>query len=146
MKITQAEDYGIRCVLYLSRHPDKVVPRWKVARAMSIPEPFLAKITQDLARAGIVIISRGRRGGYRLAVPPEELTLLRVLEAVSGEIFLSHCVLAPENCKRSPLCPVHQVWKELRDLLRQKLNQITFAELVKRESCLLDNRRSRHPK
>ncbi|QJA05812.1 Rrf2 family transcriptional regulator [Thermosulfurimonas marina] len=146
MKITQAEDYGIRCVLYLSRYPEKTIPRWNIARAMDIPEPFLAKIAQDLARAGIITITRGRKGGYRLAVPPEELTLLRVVEAMSGEIFLSHCVLDPENCKRSSLCPTHEVWAEIRELLRKKLDQITFADLVQRESCLLDNRRSRRRK
>ncbi|WP_068671649.1 RrF2 family transcriptional regulator [Thermosulfurimonas dismutans] len=143
MKITQAEDYGIRCILYLSRYPKKVVPRWRIARSMDIPEPFLAKIAQDLARAGIIEIIRGRKGGYRLRIPPEELSVLQVMEAMSGEMFLSPCVLDPENCRRSPLCPVHETWKELRKLIRDKLENAKFSDLVKRESCLIDQRRKR---
>ncbi|MBX6423710.1 Rrf2 family transcriptional regulator [Thermosulfurimonas sp. F29] len=140
MKITQAEDYGIRCVLYLARQPKKVIPRWRIARSMNIPEPFLAKIAQDLARAGIIEIIRGRKGGYRLRIPPEELTLLQVMEAMSGELFLSPCILDPENCRRQPLCPVHHTWKELLDLIRDKLGNTTFADLVRKEACLLDRR------
>ncbi|HFC97590.1 MAG TPA: Rrf2 family transcriptional regulator [Thermosulfurimonas dismutans] len=143
MKITQAEDYGIRCVLYLAKYPRQVVPRWKIARAMDIPEPFLAKIAQDLARAGIIDIIRGRKGGYRLRIPPEELTLLQVVEAMTGELFLSPCVLDPRNCKRQPLCPVHLKWKELVEMVRNKLQQTTFAELVREEICLVDKRRKK---
>lgn len=143
MKITQAEDYGIRCILYLSRHPKKVIPRWRIARAMDIPEPFLAKIAQDLARAGIIEIIRGRKGGYRLRIPPEELSVLQVMEAMSGQMFLSPCVLDPENCRRSPLCPVHETWAELRELIRQKLESTKFSDLVQREICLIDKRRKK---
>ncbi|OAQ19997.1 Rrf2 family transcriptional regulator [Thermosulfurimonas dismutans] len=110
---------------------------------MDIPEPFLAKIAQDLARAGIIEIIRGRKGGYRLRIPPEELSVLQVMEAMSGEMFLSPCVLDPENCRRSPLCPVHETWKELRKLIRDKLENAKFSDLVKRESCLIDQRRKR---
>ena len=140
MKITQAEDYGIRCVLYLARNPKKIIPRWKIARAMDIPEPFLAKIAQDLARAGIIEIVRGRKGGYRLRIPPEEVTVLQVMEAMSGELFISPCVLDPTNCRRQPICPAHETWKEVVDLLRNKLGSTTFADLVKKEACLLDKR------
>ena len=140
MKITQAEDYGIRCVLYLSRYPKKIVPRWRIARAMNIPEPFLAKIAKDLARAGILEIVRGRKGGYRLRIPPEELSVLQVMEAMSGEMFISPCVLDPDSCQRRPLCPVHETWKELRDLIRDKLENTKFSHLTREEACLLTRR------
>ncbi len=146
MKITQAEDYGIRCVLYLSKYPKKVIPRWRIARSMDIPEPFLAKIAQDLARAGIIEIVRGRKGGYRLRIPPEELSLLRVIEAMSGDMFLSMCVLDPETCDRTPICPLHETWKELRDLIRNKLENTKFSDLVNQESCLSKRRRKKTKK
>jgi Rrf2 family protein len=89
MRLSRAGEYAVRCVLYLANRPAKeVVPRWAVAQAMEIPEPFLAKIGQQLARAGILEILQGAKGGYRLRRSPQEISLLEVVEAVMGELFL----------------------------------------------------------
>jgi len=136
MRVSRAGEYAVRCVLYLANRPAKeVVPRWAVAQAMEIPEPFLAKIGQQLARAGIVEILQGAKGGYRLRRAPEEISLLEVVEAVMGELFLNDCLLRPESCSRSPHCTVHRVWEKARDQLRQTLSQASFASLLEGETC-----------
>jgi Rrf2 family protein len=121
-------------VLYLASKVGLVVSRQEVAYAMEIPDHFLAKIAQQLARAGIIEIRQGRQGGYRLNVPPEKLSLLEVIEAISGEIFLNDCVLRPESCRKSSSCLVHRVWIKARDTLREMLSQVKINSLLDGEN------------
>ena len=142
MKLTRAGEYAVRCVMCLARNGagEKVVSRQEVAACGDIPSHFLAKIAQQLSRAGIVEILQGARGGYRLIIPPEKLTLLEVIEAIIGEIFLNDCVIRPESCHASSSCAVNSVWMQARDQLRQTLSQVTFAQLLEEESCCILNR------
>lgn len=137
MRLTRAGEYAVRCVLYLSaRSQEDVIPRREIAQAMEIPGVFLGKIAQQLARAGIVEIIQGARGGFRLLRSPEKVTLLDVVEAVVGEIFLNDCLLTTRSCSRVERCTVHQVWTKARRQLRETLREATFAQLLKEESCL----------
>jgi len=113
----------------------KVVSRQEVSAYGNIPPHFLAKIAQQLSRAGIIEILQGARGGYRLVVSPDKLSLLDVIEAIIGEIFLNDCVIRPESCHASSSCAVNNVWMQARDQLRNTLAQVTFARLLEEESC-----------
>lgn len=136
MMLSRAGEYAVRCVLYMSgQHRDRTVPRKEVAAAMDIPEKFLSKVAQDLSRAGIILIRQGSRGGYHLLKDPGDITLLDVVEAVDGEIFLNECVMQPESCRRSPMCGVHSVWQEARKRMRQTLGEADFRDLGRREFC-----------
>lgn len=139
MRLTRAGEYAIRCALYLSIQGKGVLAKRKtIARTMEIPGQFLGKIAQQLSQAGIIEIVQGAGGGYRLLVPPQELTLLAVVEAVIGEIFLNDCVARPEACYRSPSCAVHRVWESARAQLRETLRRARFADLVAGDTCIAD--------
>jgi len=139
MRLTRAGEYAVRCVLYLSLSEKGTLAKRKdIARTMEIPEPFLGKIAQQLAREGIIDIVQGAGGGYRLVIPPETLTLLDVVEAVIGEIVLNDCVANPDGCYRSPSCTVHLVWKKAREQLRETLGQACFADLTAGDTCIAD--------
>ena len=131
MRLSRAAEYAVRCMLYLSIAGKGVlVSRRTVAGEMDIPGQFLGKIAQQLARAGLIEIIQGAKGGFRLTVMPTELTLLTVSEAVIGEIFLNDCIIRPESCGRSPACKVHVVWENVRNQLRASLQTATFASLI----------------
>ncbi len=137
MRLTRAGEYAVRCVLYLASQGVGVLcARKEIARKMDIPDQFLGKIAQQLARAGAIEIIQGARGGFRLVVAPEQLTLLEVVEAVIGEIFLNDCVLRPESCNRSHACAVHGIWAKAKDQLRQTLQEATFARILRETSCM----------
>ncbi len=137
MEITRATEYAVRCVLHLALEPgERVVPRREIARAREIPEQFLGKIAQRLARAGILRILQGARGGYQLAIPPDRLTLLQVVEAAEGSLVLNKCVMHAKTCSRTCICAAHRVWSEARRQLRATLGGVTFAELAAQEGPL----------
>lgn len=138
MRLTRAGEYAVRCVMCLAKNgTDKVVSRHEVSASGNIPSHFLAKIAQQLSRAGIIEILQGARGGYRLLVEPEKLSLLDVIEAIIGEIFLNDCVIRPESCHASSSCAVNNVWMQARDQLRNTLSQVSFAKLIEDESCCM---------
>ena len=143
MRLTRAGEYAVRCVLYLaSQGQGTLCARRGVAERMDIPDQFLGKIAQQLARAGLIEIVQGARGGLRLVVPPDQVTLLDVVEAVIGEIFLNDCVMRPESCDRSHACAVHCVWAKAKDQLRRTLEEATFAVLLKENDCMAGSARA----
>ena len=136
MRLTRAGEYGVRCILYLSSQGVGILcKRKQIAAAMEIPEQFLGKIAQQLARAGYIEIVQGARGGLKLVHSPDKITLLDVVEAVIGEIFLNDCILRPDSCNRSNSCGAHRVWFKARDQLRATLRGATFADLLKAQGC-----------
>lgn len=137
MRLTRAGEYAVRCMFYLSAQKErKVLRRQDIAREMEIPPQFLGKIAQQLARAHFIDIVQGAGGGYRLLADPRKLSLLEVVEAVTGEIVLNDCLLMPGSCFRKPGCSVHGIWERARDQLRTTLREATFEKLLKEDSCL----------
>ena len=138
MRLTRAGEYAVRCVLYLASQGVGVVcNRKQIAAEMDIPDQFLSKIAQQLARSGFLEIVQGSKGGLKLVVSPQHVSLLDVVEAVIGEIFLNDCVMRPESCRRSQACSVHQIWDKARSQLRDTLREATFASLLEKDSCVI---------
>lgn len=137
MRITRAGEYAVRCVLYMSgRDKKQIISRKEISTEMEIPDQFLGKIAQQLARSGLLEIVQGAKGGYRLLLGPDKITLLDVVEAVSGEIFLNDCIMNPDSCKRSSSCAVNAVWEKAREQLRATLRDATFDKLLKEDLCI----------
>lgn len=138
MRLTRAGEYAVRCMLCLARAGKGVaVSRQEVAAYGQIPDAFLAKIVQRLSRLGIIEIRQGAKGGYKLLLEPKDLTLLAVIEAMIGPIYLNDCVLRPESCHASPGCSVNRVWTKANEGLRETLRAANFAQLIAEEDCCL---------
>lgn len=136
MKITMAAEYAVRCVLYLAKQGQHIlVSRQEIAKHANIPDTFLAKIAQDLAKAGIIAIKQGAKGGYSLPRPPHDITMLAVVEAIIGEISLNECATTPSSCAASAHCAANLVWSQAREQLRQTLREANFALLAQGKAC-----------
>ncbi len=136
MKITMAAEYAVRCVLYLAKQgQDVLVSRQEIADLTRTPAKFLAKIAQELAKADIITIKQGAKGGYSLHRDPNEITMLAVVEAIIGEISLNECTVRPTTCLASLDCSANLVWQRARQQVRATLRQATFADLARQGSC-----------
>jgi Rrf2 family protein len=140
MRLTRAGEYAVRCLLFVAAHgQNEIVSRRNVADNMQIPKHFLSKIAQQLSRSGFIEIVQGAKGGYRLIKSPRQITLLGVVEAIEGEIFLNDCISRPESCFRHRDCAVHRVWEKATDQLRETLRKASFDQLLKEELCVSQN-------
>ncbi len=136
MRLTMAGEYAVRAVLYLSHKGQGVLTsRKEISEHCDVPSQFLAKIAQQLAKSGFIEILQGKSGGYRLVKSPQDITLLDVIESVTGEITLNQCVIRPESCRMSGECTVHEIWVEAREKLRSTLKEATFEKLMKKKTC-----------
>lgn len=137
MQLTRGSEYAIRGMLFLARQPrGRKVMTSEVARAADVPESFLAKVLQVLARAGIVESFRGTGGGFALIRPAGEITLRRIVEAVEGDIALNKCLVHEDACKRVGTCPTHKVWQEAQEQLLRVLDKANLADLARDEAAL----------
>lgn len=130
LQITRETDYAMRCVLYLSGQPDKVIMVDEISREMATPKSFLAKILQKLVKAGVVKSFRGVKGGFQLNREPQAINLLDVIEAIEGVIALNACALDSSVCGFSGTCGVHIVWVTLRGEVNELMKKYNFADIT----------------
>lgn len=113
MRMTRTSRYAIRAVVELARHGDRRVSAEALSTELDLPENYLSKTLHTLAGEGLLDSNRGPGGGYRLAVPAEELTLMEVIEAFETLDASRECVLGREECSEENPCPVHGEWKDV---------------------------------
>ncbi len=136
MQITRQADYAVRAVAFLARlGTDSRAATSQIAEEQKIPPSFLAKIVSQLSVAGLLQTSRGARGGVSLARSPEEITLLEVVEAIDGPIFLNECVSDAGICNFSDDCPMHPIWCEAQEHLINRLRETTFDAAIKAKAA-----------
>lgn len=132
MRVNTRTCYALALLADLSRHPaGKPVPLDEVARRQHLSRRYLSQLTIPLRNALLLKSVWGNRGGYLLARPPAEITLLEVMEAVSGPVGLTDCVLDPNYCARAPSCECRRVWLEINDGILKVLSAYTLADLAR---------------
>ena len=138
MKLSTKGRYSVTALYELARHyGEGVVPLKTIAKTQGISENYLEQLMSPLRRAGLVESVRGAQGGYTLALPPEEVTISRIITAVEGPIALVDCLLTSaesgeQSCVRAGRCVTRQIWEEVCDNINSVLNNISLADLLRR--------------
>ena len=133
MQITRAADYAVRVMVHLaSLPPGSRVQKSALVELSEAPESFLSKVLQRMVANRLISSRRGGGGGFELAVPPERVSVLTVVEAIDGPIHLNLCVPGASGCDRSLACAVHPVWVEARAALVKVLGGATMARLARK--------------
>jgi Rrf2 family protein len=131
MQLTRAADYAVRIMIHLATLPSGSCPSGaELASAQEIPEHFAIKVLQGLVRARLLASYRGSGGGFALAVDPEQISLLDVVEAIEGPTALNLCLTQPSSCARHPLCAAHRVWVEAQAAMTGVLRAASIASLA----------------
>lgn len=108
----------------------------EIALAMSIPEKYLPQVLGDLLKAELVTSVAGPKGGYSLARPPADISLLEVVEASEGPVRNEVCLLIGGPCRWEEPCAVHAAWAAAQDSLKAELTSTSLADLVRAEESL----------
>ncbi|MGI5916980.1 MAG: RrF2 family transcriptional regulator [Anaerolineae bacterium] len=131
MRLTKGADYATRGIIHLARMaPSTVMLVSDIAMAEGLPESYLAKIFQDLAKEGIVRSHRGAKGGFSLARSPDRITLREVIEAIEGPIALCRCLAPWEGCERMDDCTVYPVMARAQRQMLDVLESTTLFDLL----------------
>ncbi|CAG9165882.1 RrF2 family transcriptional regulator [Cupriavidus pampae] len=132
-------EYALHCLLWLVAPLEQRPSSRDLADMQGVPPSFVAKIFPKLEKAGIVEASGGIRGGYRLARPAEDISVLDVVDAVEGPKALFDCQEVRGRCAlfgTSPpkwanrgVCGIHAVMLNAEKVLREELAKTTLASL-----------------
>ena len=137
MKLSLRGEYALRALLVLGlEQGDSVVRIQRISEHQNIPKRFLEQILNDLKTAGIVQSRRGVAGGYRLAKPPQEITLAAVVRHIEGALAPVSCVserfYEKCSCPDESRCAIRSVMKEIREAVVKIAERVTIADLCER--------------
>lgn len=133
MKLSTRSEYGIRVLVALARaEGDGPRPLAGIAAAEKLPHAYLEQLVADLRRAGLVNATRGQSGGYQLARPAEQISMVDAIRALDGPILEMPCGTPQdlEVCSRPQDCSVHEVFARLHDSLQGTLGATTLAQVA----------------
>jgi FeS assembly SUF system regulator len=131
IRLSRLADYGVALMTQIALAGARLQSAQELAAATGVPLPTVSKLLAALARAGLLVASRGARGGYRLARPAEQISVGAIVSAVDGPIALTQCIEhGPGACEVEVLCPTQHGWKAINEGVRRAFNAVSLAELV----------------
>ena len=136
VRISRLSDYGIQLLAAFARQPGEALTSHQVADEADIPEPTVRKLLKVLSRAQLLLSRRGAQGGYRLARPPEQISVAEIIAAVEGPIAMTECnVPGGEGCERSKDCPMKGTWHAVNELIQGTLSNLTLSQMVAKSAA-----------
>ena len=101
----------------------------EVCRRSGAPELSTRKIFQALVQRGFLKATPGPGGGYTFTQPPDQLTMLSLIEAVDGQGTFNRCVMGLPACSDRRACPLHAMWVKAKQPLLGELAATTLQDL-----------------
>ncbi|MGY1838929.1 MULTISPECIES: RrF2 family transcriptional regulator [unclassified Modestobacter] len=130
VRISARVDYAVRAAVELASVAPESLTSDRIAQAQGIPARFLQAILGDLQHARLVTSQRGREGGYRLALPPSEVSIARVMRVEQGFLAEVHGQRPEDVEYPGPAAPLANVWVAAREAYRRVLENVTLADVV----------------
>lgn len=137
MKLTWFTDYTLRVLIYLALEPSRRATIKEIAQAYGISVNHLMKVVHQLALGGVIESTRGKGGGIRLALPPEEIRVGQVVKVAEGEAPIVECFSDDNHCLISSRCELARVLTLAFAALYQTLDEYTLADLVAKRGKLM---------
>lgn len=131
MRISTKGRYALRLLADLAEHDNEGYVALKdVAERQEISKKYLELIVPVFVKKGILQTNRGYMGGYKLTVPPEEITVGAVLRLTETTLAPVTCLEEGAHCPRGELCPTMPVWKGLYKVINDYLDGVTLRDIL----------------
>ncbi len=136
LRISKLTDYGLVLLTHMAQRPaGDVRTAHELARASGVPLPTVSKILKELSRSGIVVSHRGRRGGYTLGRPAEDISVAAVVEALEGPVALTECSVTDGGCSLEPVCVAKTHWGPISRAIHRTLSRLPLSALGPRPAA-----------
>lgn len=132
IRMTRQSDYAIVLLsAFAHDEPGASHAARDIAERTHLPVPMVAKILKTLTREGLLLSQRGVHGGYRLAVPPSEISVADIITALEGPIGITECTTEePSLCGIAAHCAVKSNWSTINQVVRDALSGITLEQMA----------------
>ncbi len=131
MQLTKKSSYGLIAALELAGEAtEEPLSASTIADRYSLPRSFVEKILHQLKQAGLVSSTQGRKGGYRLAQNPHQITVRQVLEALGESLDLVGCLGPGTPCELTQICPTKGSWERIDHRFKEMLDSLSLGDLI----------------
>lgn len=129
--LSNASKYAVRAVLFLAEksNENQKYSAKTIGNELDIPKSFIAKLLQQLAKAGLISSTKGPKGGFFLSKENLQNNTCQILHEIEGKDIFSHCFMGLSRCGDKNPCPVHHIVASFKDKLKSKFEQLTIEEL-----------------
>jgi FeS assembly SUF system regulator len=129
LRMSKLTDYGTLVLSQLAANGTDPSSAGAVAGKTHIALPTVSKLLKALTRSGLVVSTRGARGGYALARAPDEITAAEIIDALEGPVAITECSAHSGMCDLEAFCRVGSAWQRINLSIRAALQQVTLADL-----------------
>lgn len=138
MRLTNYTDYSLRVLIYLALKDRNELSNIKeIADFYQISKNHLMKVSYELGKLEIIETVRGRNGGIRLAIEPEEINIGSIVRKTEDDFYLVECFNeAQDHCIISPVCGLKPVLNEALEAYFHVLDQYSLADIVHNKDIL----------
>jgi Rrf2 family protein len=133
MKFSKKSKYALKAMICIAAKGNHACLKSEIAIQHKIPKDYLSKVLSKLVKRGLIKSQSGRSGGYKLAMPADEISFLDIIEATDGPFRLISCT--DRTCckgRKSKLkcCGMQPFWKSLQDKLKDALSGMTLDKAI----------------
>ena len=137
-KMSRLLDYALVILEVLSNCEERGFSATDLAKSTRLPLPTVRKVLKILSDGGVLRSERGVQGGYCLALPLEDITLLRLVEVVDGQFALMQCCDKNDVCDYASDCRVSLGWQRVDALMKEIFRSITLNNIIECTGALHD--------
>lgn len=132
MRLSAMTDYAMRLLMYVGQHPDRLCTISEIAQAYGISQAHLMKITHRLAQRGWITTVRGKNGGMRLALAPQDISLGAVVRDTENDLALVACMAKGNRnqCTLTGQCGLKGIVQGALEQFMQHLDAYTLADIL----------------
>ncbi len=133
MQLSTKPRYALRILLQLAAAAgdNRAVKGKDLSKKQNVTEAYIEQIMLPLKRSRMIKTVRGCNGGYMLAKPATEITVLSIIEVFEGELNFVSCQDGVHTCNMYEKCCTRSVWQELTDFFKSKANSYSLSEILK---------------
>jgi len=131
--LTNASKYAIRAVLFLSEKKDsgEKISGKDISKGLDIPDAFIAKLLQKLAKAGIVSSAKGPKGGFYMSSNNLKKHINDIIIAIDKKDIFEGCFMGLPVCSDENPCPIHHIVAPFKEQLQDKFQKLTIHDFAK---------------
>lgn len=130
LHVSSRSHYGLRLMTQLAGAKGEFISLQTIARREHVSLGYLEELASRLRRCGLIVASRGARGGYKLAKPMKQISVADIVSALEGAKETLACVGGNvHHCPMQSRCPSKLVWQRLNDKINLTLASLTLADL-----------------
>lgn len=139
IRLTRLADYAVVLMSHIANNPQELHNTSDLSEATQVPLPTVGKILGLMRRAGYLNSHRGLNGGFKLAGPPERISVADIISVVDGPIAITECTDdAPGECDFESFCTMRGHLRRINSAIKRALDDISLAEIAAPQAVFLD--------